>query len=112
MAKYFSREEVYETLRDYVQYDPNQRRTGALKYTYQNKGVYFGQWKGGFRDGWGIMKWKDGSNYKGQWVLGWAHGQGEFHDKLGNVYEGPFYMSMAHGDNGTYVNTFGDVYKG
>ena len=51
-------------------------------------GVYSGEWLGGFRDGRGLMVWKDGSKYEGNFSFGrpWLSGKFTYYD--GDVYEG------------------------
>ncbi|CAG9321067.1 unnamed protein product [Blepharisma stoltei] len=57
-------------------------------YTYLDGSTYEGEWKGGFRDGYGIMVWNDGSQYQGEWSYGYPFGEGIFHYKREDVYEG------------------------
>jgi hypothetical protein len=43
-------------------------RTKQLAVTLKSGGVYLGDWVGNKREGYGILKWPDGSEYEGQWV--------------------------------------------
>ena len=94
-ARYFTREELFETLSSITTFkDPKlDRRT----YKYKNGAIYTGEWAGGFRNGEGRMDWSDSASYEGKWELGYAHGKGVFTDCLGNRYQGDFFLSMAHG---------------
>ena len=94
-ARYFQREETFETLK--LQPMARFRSSEVREYRYRNGAVYQGQWRGNFRDGKGRMEWSDGAFYEGTWELGYASGQGVFVDCLGNRYVGGFQMSMAHG---------------
>ena len=70
--KYFIEDEYLETISDQKVFDPNAELV-TKEYVYRcNGAVYHGQWKGGFRHGDGIIKWKDGAQYNGQWVMGRA----------------------------------------
>jgi hypothetical protein len=40
--------------------------------------VYTGEWKGGFRDGFGVQVWPDSARYEGEWQENRAHGKGKF----------------------------------
>ena len=51
-SKYFTQEEARETLSKNL-YNPNQVREQRPPYTFKTGAVYTGQWKGGFRDGFG-----------------------------------------------------------
>jgi len=51
-SKYFTQEEARETVTKKI-YNPNQARENRPPYTFQTGAVYSGQWKGGFRDGFG-----------------------------------------------------------
>lgn len=47
-------------------------------YTYKSGAMYDGEWKGGFRHGFGKMRWKDGAEYIGQWRFGEPSIKGKF----------------------------------
>jgi MORN repeat len=49
---------------------------------------YTGEWCGGFRQGYGIMEWEDGSKYEGHWMYSRPSGSGKFIYKTGEGYEG------------------------
>ena len=53
-------------------------RTERPMYTYKDGSEYTGSWRGGFRDGYGVMVWYDGSRYEGQWSFGKAFQSGRF----------------------------------
>lgn len=64
-SRYFTQEENLETVKEGKVYDPDQSRV-KKKYTYKSGAVYNGEWKGGFRDGYGTQKWVDGAQYEGR----------------------------------------------
>lgn len=74
LTQYFSKDELNETLRPKVLFDPQLRRIGPRIYKYKSGAKYRGTWLGGFRDGKGEIFWKDGASYSGDWSLGHAHG--------------------------------------
>jgi len=89
-ARYFSREEIFETLSKtklgskaiLVTRTPMQElrmRKNNIKpkmstYIYKNKAIYKGEWCGGFRHGFGRIEWSDSACYEGKWNCGYAHG--------------------------------------
>lgn len=64
-SKYFTQEDFSETVKQGKKYDPDQDRI-KKKHTYKSGAVYNGEWKGGFRDGYGTQKWPDGAQYEGR----------------------------------------------
>ena len=64
-SKYFTQEDFMETVKEGKKYDPDQDRN-KKKFTYKSGAVYNGEWKGGFRDGYGTQKWPDGAQYDGR----------------------------------------------
>eukprot|EP00352_Strombidinopsis_acuminata_P004950 CAMPEP_0176350704 /NCGR_PEP_ID=MMETSP0126-20121128/9682_1 /TAXON_ID=141414 ORGANISM="Strombidinopsis acuminatum, Strain SPMC142" /NCGR_SAMPLE_ID=MMETSP0126 /ASSEMBLY_ACC=CAM_ASM_000229 /LENGTH=104 /DNA_ID=CAMNT_0017700863 /DNA_START=368 /DNA_END=682 /DNA_ORIENTATION=+ len=86
-SKYFILEEARETISKRL-YKPNQPREKKAPYTFKTGAVYIGQWKGGFRDGYGEQKWPDGAKYMGEWVDNRAYGKGRFVHCDGDVYDG------------------------
>ena len=57
-SKYFTQEEAKETITKNI-YNPNQPREKRPAYTFRTGAVYTGEWKGGFRDGFGEQVWTD-----------------------------------------------------
>ena len=110
-ARYFTRDELFETLSATQGLNQTQGVQKNRQFSYKNGAVFQGSWMGGFRNGQGRMDWVDGASYVGDWDLGYASGNGIFIDCLGNKYVGNFKMSMAHGQ-GTYTNTMGAIYDG
>lgn len=51
-SKYFTYEESKETVTK-RKFDPNQKRERRGAYAFKTGAVYTGEWKGGFRDGYG-----------------------------------------------------------
>ncbi len=80
-------------------------------YRYKTGAVYTGQWKGGFRSGYGEIKWPDGATYKGGWKDNRAHGRGKFVHVDGDVYEGEWAYDKANGF-GKYTHRNGATYEG
>ena len=86
--KYFTQAEFWETLTKKKKYKPDRQRK-YKEYTYKCSGaVYKGEWKGGFRDGYGYIKWPDGAQYNGEWLDNRAHGYGKFIHAIGDIYDG------------------------
>ncbi|CDW80566.1 UNKNOWN [Stylonychia lemnae] len=110
--KYFTQMEFWETLTRKKKYIANRERK-YLEYTYKCSGaLYKGEWKGGFRDGYGIIRWPDGAQYDGEWQDNRAHGYGKFVHAIGDIYEGQWKRDKACG-KGIYnsVNS-GGTYNG
>jgi hypothetical protein len=82
-ARYFSRDEIFETLTA-EPFMSKTRSSEPREHRYKNGGVYVGTWLGNFRDGHGRMEWSDSASYEGEWQLGYANGRGVFTDCLGN----------------------------
>lgn len=82
---YFDISEVKESL---------SKQIGLASYKEKRKeyklksGKYTGEWCGGFRQGYGIMQWQDGSKYEGYWMYSRPHGTGKFIYKNGEGYSG------------------------
>ena len=47
-------------------------------YIYKSGAVYKGEWKGGYRHGFGEMEWPDKTVYRGEFMRGKANGNGKF----------------------------------
>lgn len=58
------------------------------KFLYPNGGIYQGETRGGFRNGYGKMHWPNGSFYEGNWSFGYPSGYGKFVYVNGDLYEG------------------------
>ena len=89
-ARYFTRDELFETLST-THGLPTTEQGMKLEerlYHYKNGATYKGQWFGNFRNGKGRMDWSDSASYVGDWELGYASGKGVFTDCLGNRYVG------------------------
>ena len=89
-ARYFTRDELFETLSTTKGLPRNQEAVALEErlYQYKNGATYKGQWYGNFRNGKGRMDWSDSASYVGDWELGYASGKGVFTDCLGNRYVG------------------------
>ena len=67
-ARYFTRDELFETLSTTNTLEQSSSQVPANRqYTYKNGAVYVGAWTGGFRNGQGRMDWSDGASYLGAW---------------------------------------------
>ena len=51
-SKYFTYEESKETVTKNI-YDPSAKREKRAPYVFKTGAIYVGEWKGGFRDGFG-----------------------------------------------------------
>ena len=73
----FTEKEFWETISPSKIYNPDEKRI-KRKYVYSLSGaIYEGDWLGGFRDGYGKMIWKDGTEYEGYWRDNRASGWGK-----------------------------------
>jgi hypothetical protein len=59
----------------------------------------------------GIKSWPDGDSYSGQWRFGFKHGFGKYSWGNGRSYSGGWREDMMHG-HGTYTFENGDSYTG
>lgn len=59
--------------------------------------MYKGEYKEDERDGYGEMRWTDGSVYQGEWNRGIQHGQGKMLFPNGTVKEGYFEFNVFKG---------------
>lgn len=110
--KYFTLGEFWETISQKKLYNPKQKRIKKTFKYQQTNAEYEGEWLGGFRDGYGIMRWSDGASYEGDWIDNRAHGFGKFVHAIGDVYEGQWYRDKANG-KGTYKSLHsGGTYNG
>jgi hypothetical protein len=77
--------------------------------------VYSGQWRLKnnvlVKDGFGVLKWPDGSSYVGQFADDYMSGSGRMIQCTGDVYEGQWRNNQANGQ-GKFVDTAGSTYKG
>jgi hypothetical protein len=109
-SRYFTQEEASETIKKGKKYDPDMERN-KKKHTYKSGAVYDGEWKGGFRDGYGVQKWPDKAKYEGSWRDNRAHGKGKFTHVDGDVYDGDWAYDKANGF-GVYTHNNGATYEG
>ena len=73
--------------------------------------VYTGEWLNGKRDGYGRLKWNDGSIYCGYFMNDKACGFGKLVHADGDIYLGYWEDDRAHGV-GRYYNNRGASYEG
>jgi len=90
-------------------------RTGPssddMAFGFPDGQVYMGfRNKNGGREGFGVMRCKDGQMYTGQWQNGKRNGQGTLFFENG-VFEGQWVDDYAHGV-GTISHKNGDIFKG
>jgi hypothetical protein len=95
-SRYFTLDESRETLTS-NKYDPNLPREERPLYKFKSGATYKGEWKGGFRDGFGEQHWPDGARYIGEWKDNRAHGQGKFIHVDKDEYEGEWANDKANG---------------
>ena len=55
---------------------------------YYDTGKYVGEFKGDYRDGYGVYYYKEGDRYEGYWWNDLRHGQGTYYHENGDVFEG------------------------
>jgi hypothetical protein len=92
---YFSYEEVTAFISRSCRLPSYREETKSKMYS--NGGVYSGELRGGFRDGFGVMQWKDGAKYTGEWSFGRPWGQGTFLFPDGDTYSGLWQCYFARG---------------
>lgn len=109
-SRYFTHDENRETITQ-NKYDPNLPRESRDKHTYKSGSTYEGEWRGGFRDGYGIQCWPDGASYEGEWRFNRAHGRGKFVHVDGDIYDGEWANDKANGQ-GVYRHQNGATYEG
>ena len=109
-SKYFTQEEAKETITK-NKYNPKQPREKRPAYVFKTGAVYTGEWKGGFRDGFGEQVWTDSAQYLGEWRENRAHGKGRFIHVDGDIYDGYWANDKANG-MGTYKHVNGAQYEG
>lgn len=74
ISKYFQLDDFWETISSKREFKFTSPRFKKERYVFKSGAIYSGEWKGGFRDGYGEILWPDGAQYKGEWFLGKAHG--------------------------------------
>lgn len=67
--------------------------------TFESRtGTYIGSWKSGLQNGNGTAIYHNGNRYDGQFKDGFKHGFGKFAvTTIGDVYTGHFERGMRHG---------------
>ena len=63
------------------------------------------------KQGYGVMKWPDGTIYEGLWDNNLYNGRGKLYHASGDLYEGEFVDDMAQGF-GIYKHANGSKYVG
>lgn len=91
---YFTSEEAYETVTNSLFRESS---SYSATYTYKSGAIYTGEWQGGFRHGFGKMRWQDGTLYEGFWNLGSAEGEGKLTYTNGNYMKGHFRHNKLNG---------------
>lgn len=66
-------------------------------YKFSDLSVYMGQWKNGFKHGYGVQMWVDGSIYEGHWVSDVCSGFGRLIHSDGDTYQGEWSNDKANG---------------
>jgi hypothetical protein len=84
---------------------------GEGTYLYTNA-KYWGNWKDGKRNGYGVFTYNDGTSmYKGNWLNDKKHGFGNYFWNDGDQYEG-YYIEDKMNGQGTYTYANGDRFIG
>ena len=86
-------------------------REGYGKMTYEDLGVYEGEWEKGVRKGYGKMTYENGDVYKGKWKEGVMEGYGKYTFKDLGVYEGELEKGVRKGYGKMTFNNK-NVYEG
>lgn len=91
----------------------NGLRHGQGNYNNNEEGVeYEGQWVNGMRDGYGELRYKNGSVYQGNWQKGMKWGQGKMTYASGNFYEGNWENNKRNGHGTMHWVTSNEKYTG
>ena len=81
----------------------------------QGSAIYSGQMlqknNQNVKQGYGIMRWPDGTVYEGLWQNDYYNGRGKLYHASGDLYEGEFVNDMAQGF-GIYKHANGSKYVG
>jgi len=92
-------------------YDDAGQRSGQGTLTYENGGVYKGDFARDLRHGKGEMIFADASNYKGGWVQDHFHGYGVRRFANGDMFIGNYANGQRNG-HGKFEYAKGDTYVG
>ena len=92
-SSYFTSSDVLQTISKRFYTNSRKKR----KILYKNAGIYEGETKGGFRDGYGKMIWVDGCSYVGNWGFGYPEGYGKFIFSDKEAYEGKWINPFPYG---------------
>jgi hypothetical protein len=87
------------------------KKNGFGKLRYADGSVYEGQWELDHRQGSGKFTFSSGDWYEGNFLNDCYNGLGEFRYKNGNSYEGMFESNLFHG-TGKFTFSNGDIYEG
>ena len=74
----------------------NEEFEGKGEMTYFS-GKYDGEWKNGFREGFGIYRYNNGEKYIGMWKNNLEEGDGRYIYKNGDFYDGNFKEGKKEG---------------
>mmetsp|Transcript_19230 Transcript_19230/g.32777 ORF Transcript_19230/g.32777 Transcript_19230/m.32777 type:complete len:124 (+) Transcript_19230:2-373(+) len=74
--------------------------------TYANQDSYDGEWKEGFRDGTGTLKYHNGDVYVGEFGKGNMHGKGTYEYATGDILK-----SIGEWKEGKKVGLFDDIVR-
>jgi len=80
----------------------------------EESAIYSGQMlrdSSNVKQGYGIMRWPDGTVYEGLWDNNLYNGRGKLYHASGDLYEGEFVDDMAQGF-GIYKHANGSKYVG
>ena len=61
---------------DFSGFWKNSKFNGMGRYISPDDDVYEGDFKDGFKDGYGVIKFKNGGSYEGEWKEDKQHGKG------------------------------------
>ena len=84
---------------------------GIGNIDYANKKNYIGEFKEGYKNGYGIMSWPNGEKYEGSWSKD-TFKFGIYHWPNGNVYVGNFKNDSVNGYGSFYSSLLGTIESG
>jgi len=81
-------------------------RHGYGELTWQDESCYVGRFVNNNQEGYGCFKWRNKHKFEGEWLDNYMHGQGRYGWPDGTAFEGQYQMNLKHGE-GTFLSKDG-----
>lgn len=81
-------------------------RHGYGELTWQDESCYVGRFVNNNQEGYGCFKWRNKHKFEGEWLDNYMHGQGRYEWPDGTAFEGQYQMNLKHGE-GTFLSKDG-----